>query len=391
MYIDAELITDETAVAEAILAGLADRLDAALDLAEGEGWEAQEGSPETSLGEAVGIVIATAAAMVQDRERNDYAEFGQIILGVPRQSAEPAVGYTTWTFSEPRDYLIPDGSELTMRATDGTPIGYATVGDVQFSGTVAADVQVVALEPGSIANGLVGVADDWEALPDIISVEMTTPPTGGTDEQTLEEYLEDVVRRARRMTDVPIVTDDYAEKALDHPSVAAAMAVRLLNDEVYPGPPASAGHVHLFTRDAAGQPNVTAVQDELLAMMQGEDRPLAVTVHAGDPTYTPFAIDVTVRLSAGADEPATVTLVEAALVAAYDPAVYGIDSDAPGRWRPPVTTADRTISQYDVAAVIDDLEGVEGVVDVEIEGVASIELDGWAPLPDLTAVTVTVV
>jgi len=49
MYIDADLITDETSVVEAILAGIADRLSAALDLDEDESWEPAEGSPETSL------------------------------------------------------------------------------------------------------------------------------------------------------------------------------------------------------------------------------------------------------------------------------------------------------------------------------------------------------
>jgi hypothetical protein len=113
MYLDPELITDETAVAEAILAGLADRIDSALDLDEDEGWQPQEGSPETHFAESVGIVIATAMALVNDKERTDYSGFGSLILGLDRIAAEPAVGYTTWTFNEApgpgASYLIPDG------------------------------------------------------------------------------------------------------------------------------------------------------------------------------------------------------------------------------------------------------------------------------------------
>src|SRR3954466_10363716 len=118
MYIDPDLITDETAVAEAILAGIADRINAALDLAEGEDWQPQEGSPETHLAESVGIVLATGAALISDKERTDYAGFGELILGLARVAAEPAIGYTTWTFTEAPpiggSYLIPDGSELVM-------------------------------------------------------------------------------------------------------------------------------------------------------------------------------------------------------------------------------------------------------------------------------------
>src|SRR3954471_5489 len=100
MYIDAELITDETATAEAVLTGTADRINSALDLAEDEQWEAHEGSPETSLAEAVGIIVATACAMVQDQERNDFASFGELILNTPRQAAEPASGVARWDFSD---------------------------------------------------------------------------------------------------------------------------------------------------------------------------------------------------------------------------------------------------------------------------------------------------
>jgi hypothetical protein len=392
LYIDADLITDETAVAEAVLAGIADRINAALGLDPDEGWEPQEGSPETSLAEAAGIIIAAACAMVQETERNDYAGFGELILRVPRTTAEPAVGYSRWEFSSVGDHEIPDGSEVTMVAADGTPVGFATVGDVVFTGAAATDVQVVALEPGTIANGLLGGAIDYEGLPFLVGVTMTTAPTGGTDEETRDEYLDLVVRRARRLKDVPIVTDDYADTALDDPSVAAAMAVRLLNAEAYPGPPNSEGFVKIFTRDAAGQPSAPGVDTNVIALMQGEDRPLGVTVTHGDPTYTDITIAVSIRLTVGADEDATVAAAQAAVSAAYDPAAYDFDPDAPGNWRPPVTTEDRTINAFDVAGLIDDLEGIAKVVAVTINGGASVVLDGWAPLPNLTAPpTITVV
>ncbi len=140
MYIDPDLISDETSVAEAVLAGTADRINAALDLAEEEGWEPQEGSPEASLGESVGIVLATAASMVKDQERNDFAGFGELILNVRRTRAEPAVAYTRWTFQQAGNYRIPDGSELVVDAADGTPVAFATVGDIDVvNGTEATD------------------------------------------------------------------------------------------------------------------------------------------------------------------------------------------------------------------------------------------------------------
>lgn len=390
-YTDPDLITDETTTAETILAGMMDRLNAALDLPDDEGWEPAEGSPETSMAEAVGIVLATGAAIALDAERTDFAGFGEIVLGIERTHSEPAIGYSRWSFNKVGDYLIPDGSEFTMQAVDGSPIGYATVGDVTVSGVEATDVQAIALEPGVAANGLLGAAIDWEPLPFVVGVEMTTAPTGGTEDQTRDEYVDVVARRARRMKIVPIVTDDYADTAVDVPAVAAALAVRHLDAEAYPGPPASEGHVTVFTRDANGQANAAGVGTEVVEIMQGEDRPLSVTVHHGDPTFTDLTIAVSIRVALDADEEITTAAVAAAIESAYDPAVYAFDPAAPGNWRPPLTVDDRTITRYDVAGLVDDLPGVARIVDVTINGGESVVLDGWAPLPHLTATPIVTV
>lgn len=392
MYIDADLITDETSVAEAILAGIADRIDAVLGLDPDSGWQAEEGQPETHLAEAVGIVIATAAALVQDTERQDYQGFGSLILGIDREVAEPATGYTTWTFNESGTYLIPDGSEVVMIAADGTPVGFATVGDINVTGASAVDVQVTAIEPGSVANGLLGDAAAFEPLPFVTNVAMTTAATGGTDDQTVDEYLEDIVRRARRVKVVPVLTDDYADAALDTPGVARAMAVRLLNAEVYPATPASAGHITVFGVDANGNALAAGVKTAVVASMQGADRPQSVTVHAADPTYNNLTITASIRLELGADSAATVAAVQDALNTAYSKATWGFDADAPGDWRPPTTTEERTIRTFDVAAVIDDIPGVAAVTAVTVNGGTSLVLTGYAPLPTLTATpTITVV
>lgn len=392
MYIDADLITDETSVAEAILAGIADRLDAVLGLDPDSGWQAEEGQPETHLAEAVGIVIATAAALVQDKERTDYQGFGSLILGIQRDVAEPAVGATKWTFNQTGTYLIPDGSELVMDAVDGTPVGYATVGDVNVTGIQAVDVQVVAIEPGSIANGLLGDAREFEPLPFVTNVEMTTAPSGGQDDQSVDDYLDDIVRGARRVKVVPVLTDDYADAALDVPGVYRAVAVRLLNAEVYPATPASTGHITIFGVDSAGNALSAGTKAAIITAMQGTDRPQSVTVHTQDPTVTNLTIAVTIRLDIGADQPSTVAAVQAALNTAYSKANWGFDADKPGKWRAPTTTSERTITTFDVAAVIDDVPGVNAVTVVTINGASSVTMSGWAPLPNLTGTpTVTVV
>jgi hypothetical protein len=393
-YIDPELIVDETSVAEGILAGIADRLNAALDLDPEDGWVPSEGTPETSIGEATAIVIATALSMILEQARQDYAGFGRIILGIDRLPAEPATGFSTWTFHQTGTYTIPDGSEVVFNTPDGTPVGYAVVGDVDvIAASTAADVEIVALEPGIIGNAVDdnAVAVDYEPLPFVAGVTMTTPPTGGTDDLTLDEYLDRVARRAKRMKIVPVITDDYADTAIEHPNVGRAMAVRLLNAEVYPATPASGGHVTVFVAGYAGEVLSSGIKTEVLDSMMGEDRPLKVDVHVGDPTYTNMTVAVTITLDADADSPATVLAVQAAIDEYLDPALYGYDETAPGRWRPPTSTTERTVNEYDIAGVVQDVAGVKKVTAATINGSASVALNGWAPLPNLTApATVTV-
>ena len=385
LYIDADLMVDETASAEAFLAALADRLMSKLDLADDEAWEPAEGSPETSIGEAVGIMLATALAMVQEKERDDYAGFGEIVLQEPRLTAEPAEATSRWTFDAAGTYTVADGSELVLDAADGTPVAFATVGDVTFTGTFV-DIPAVAVEPGAITNNLIGAARDYEPLPHLSSVALVTASANGTDEQTRDEYLEKVVRKARRMKIVPIVTDDYADTALDNPSVGAAMAVRLLDLTAPTDPPAAAGHVSVFLRTPAGGNTDAATKEAVRLSMMGDDRPLAVTVHVGDPTRTNFRVATSVRLATGADVSATVEAIKDAIRCEYDPATYAIDETVAGRWRAPRTTAERTVNAYDVTAIIDDTTGLAKIEDVTVNGGASVVLAGWAPLPNLVGV-----
>lgn len=387
-YIDPDLITDETATAEAILAGLADRIP---------GWEPAEGSPETEFGEALGVVIATVATMIVSRQRAEYEGFATRILNLPRGTAEPAHATATISVKDANGpYVIPDGFEFVMRLADGTPIALATVGEVTVpnGSTEATGVPVVTLEPGAEANGLIGTASEFDAVPAVIGVELATAATDGADVEPVERYLPRVADRARRVKVVPITVDDYAALALDHPSVARCLAVKLLDPDNPPAPgadPSSGGHITVFPIDAAGQPVSPAVALEVQALLEGGDRPLAVTVHVEAPEYTPLTPAVEIRLEVGADEPTTIAAVQAAITAYSDKANWGLDETAPGRWRGPVSEVDRPVRHYDIAHVADNVFGVAGVVSATVNGGDEVELTGWAPLPDLTGPPVVTV
>jgi uncharacterized phage protein gp47/JayE len=376
-YLDPEIISDEGAVAEAILASIADQIP---------GWEPSEGHVETALAEALAIVCATVAALVKDEGRDVYSGFAEAILGISRQAEGVATALSDWAMVDDTGYLIPDGTQVFMRAADGSLVGFATVGDVTVAAgdTSAPGVPVSALEAGPAANGLTGVAAATDPVLGVGSVLLTTVSSGGADAESLADFLTRAVDRARRLRAVPITVEDFAAMALDHESVSRCMAVNLLDPTDPPGSgddPDEGGHLTVFPIDEAGQAISAGAADEVEALLNGEERPLNITVHVWAPSYKTINVAITVRLTEGAEESAMQDAVEAAITAYLSPATWALDEEAAGRWLPPRTISERTIRSFDVAHVAALVPGVVSVSVCTVNGASSVFMPGWAPLP----------
>lgn len=386
-YLDPDVVSDETAVAEFILASLADQIP---------GWEPTEGSPETAMGEAMGVVSATIATLLKDEERNNYAGFGSLVLGLARGGAGTASALTTWTFSaNPDGFTIPAGAEaLWDSPLTGDPIAFATTGDVYVPPgvLVAANVPLVALEPGEDANGVIGEATEFDNLDvGVTSVAMVVESAGGAAEEPIEDYVNRVVDRARRVRAIPVTADDYAAQALDIPEVDRAVAINLLDLPNPPAPgvaPSSVGHITVYPITSTGQPLAGPPLAALIASYNTDDRPLGVKVHVGAPTYTDLVVHVAVRFTDDADEPTVLAAVEDAITAYLRPEAWGLDEDIGGRWHLPTHAVDRPVREYDISSVAQTVDGVAGVTNVTINGTDVVDMPGYAPLPNLTSVDV---
>lgn len=388
-YIDPDIVDDETTTAEAILASIADQIP---------GWQPSEGSPETAMGEAMAIIAATIAALVKQEARDNYSGFGQRILNLPRQAASVATGASTWTLSaNPDGFTIPAGSEIVFDSpVTGEPVAFATLGDyfVPALTLAVSGVTVAALEPGEQANRCVGDAAEFDDLTNgpasVTNVSLPVASSGGTEQEPLEDYVDRVADRARRVRAVPVTAEDFAAFALDIPEVERAVAINLLdlaNPPAAGAQPSSLGHLTVFPLTATGKPVLGPPRAALAASYTTTDRPLAVKVHIGDPTYTDLVVLITVRVAEGADAAIVLPAVQAAITAFLDPATYLLDEDLPGRLRLPARDIDRRVRAYDISTVAALVEGVTGVTAVTINGAAEVNLPGWVGLPNLTTVT----
>lgn len=386
-YLDPDVVSDESSVAEFILAQLADQIP---------GWLPSEGNPETAMGEAMGVVGATIATLLKEEERDNYAGFGSLVLGLTRGAAGLAAGTATWTLqANDAGMTIPAGTEAAWEnPATGESVAFVTTGDLFVpAGTlVVANVPMVALEPGTGGNGIVGDASEWDALDvGVVLVTMAAESGGGSEEESIEDYVNRVADRARRVRAVPVTADDYAAAALDVPEVDRAVAVNLLDPASPPGvgaDPSSVGHITIFPINASGQPLTGPPLATLIASYNTADRPLGVQVHIGEPTYTDLAVHVELRFSDDADPDAVITGVEAAVTDYLNPATWGLNEDLGGRWHLPTQEIDRPLREYDISAVAQSVDGVAGVVLVTINGGDEADMPGWAPLPNLTGLDV---
>lgn len=385
-YIEPDLLTDETSIAAAILASITDRYPE---------WQAAEGHVETTLAEAIASVIGPALTLVKDEAARAFVGMVESVFGIYRTPAAVASALTTWTLNHANGATIPAGTEAVGNNLNGEPIAFSTAEDVTIDpgDTEATDVLVYAVEPGTEGNGVSGPAIEFTPLTGLSAVAFTTVSSGGADEQSLEDFMDVASRRLRTLRRIAIEERDYADIPLEVPGVARCLAVRLLDPANPPDPgdpPSSGGHVTVYPIDSEGQPVSPAVASQVGDLLSGDDRPVNVTVHVEEPTYTTIDVDITIWLAPDADESATESAVEDAIRQALSPGMWALDPLAPGRWRKPIRAEDATVNDYMIAHIAGSVPGVAGVSAVAVNSGSSATLSGFAPLPEPGTINVTV-
>lgn len=375
-YVTPDVIDDESAVAEGILASIADQFD---------GWQPAEGHVVTSLSEAIGIAIAVAAVVLKAEALDAYLGFGQRMLRIDRGDATVATCVSTWAFDTTDEVTIPAGTEAELALPDGTTATFIVPSDtVKPDGTsTLTGVVLESVEAGPESNGATNPAES-DDLTNVLAVTIDAPASGGSDAEEPEDYANRVEDRARRLHLIPITAADHAAFATDVAGVARATAVNLL-DPAHPGVDTT-GHITIFAVDAEGAALSGPVATALQSYFDSIDRPLNVTVHVEPPTFVALTITATIRLAD--DAPAgTAAAAEDAISARLDKAQWDADPSADGGWAAIRATH---ITIFDVAAAIDDIEGIVGVETVTINGGSTpVALPAPVALPNVTSVTVT--
>lgn len=380
-YVRPEIETDQATIAQ-------DAYD--LVSARVPGWQPSPAALDTALIEASSRLSAELAQVASDVPDLIFAAFGESILGFPRITALAAVTTAQFTLlvdPAPGSFLIPAGTQIQGTAADATRVAFQTdFGLTINAGGTTGSVTVTAIVPGAVGNGIDDPTEMVDGVPQIASVILTAPSSGGADAETDQAYLDRLVRRMQLVAVHPILAADFALLAQDQPGVFRALAI----DGFDPGANTTGNSrtVAVILQGSDGQAVSSGVKTAVDAVLQA-DREVNFVVLVADPVITTINVATTVVKSPSADSTAVHDAVDAAILAFLDPARWG----GPKLEGDPAWSSKTVVRIDELRSVIYQVTGVDHVTALTINtGTTDITLSSGRPdaIPQPGTHTVTV-
>jgi len=346
------------------------------------GWTPNDGNLDVWIIRAMAAKAAESRDLASDVQDSIFRYFGANLMSIPPNDATPASVPTTWTMIDTAGYTIPANTAVGIRNAAGDTQVFLTVADIivpfGVNATPAGDVLVQAMIAGSEANGLGGAGqpvDLIDQLAFVSSITMTGATTGGADAEDDDTYLSRLSRRLRRLSQRPILPEDFAELALDASTeVARAIAI----DEYDPGTD-TYGHdrtVTIAAVKADGTP-VSGTAKTAIQTYLDANREVNFVVHTMDATYTRIQVHADVVVLDGYDPATVVASVVTAIQNYLLPSNWGQD--------PTLSTVDAlttwvdspTVYYNELIALVSNVAGVDRVDDLtsNIFGNAATRVD----------------
>lgn len=366
-YEDPNLVVDEVATAEAMLAGMAEQVP---------GLEPRDGHALTPLAESAAVAVATALQLLRDELADAYAGVGDV-LGVQRVAAAPAEATSTWLFAGTAPAIIAGGTTVRGTTPAGDTVEFAVLRDTTAGAASVSGVPLVAVEAGPQTNGVSGTGETDEVAG--VTITFDQESSGGTDEEGAVGFRDRIEDRSRRMRALPITPSDHAAFALDVPGVGRAYAVNRYDPAT---PLADApGHVTVFGVSPGGGEMGPATLAAAVAYFAAIEKVLNAVVHVVEIPR----VDVTVRVDVRAMPDTSVedlrARVRAAITDALEPDRFIADDRRPGLFRPPPPS----VTQYHVDQALAGMEGLRSVELVLVNNGATVALPAPVGLPRLAA------
>lgn len=394
-YIELALIDDPDALTELGVEYMQQSID---------GYIARPGNVETILLEANGQIGGEVVAQASLVAPVIFAYLGQNLLGIGLRPAAQAVSSAAVTFAVDAVVTLEQGAMISVPNPDGSAYVFTLDVDVVSpAGGGVVGVGITALEPGATANGSYGNAELIDVIDGVVSVAVSTPASGGTDEETDSEYLNRLTSAMTILAPRPILPNDHAVLAELVEGVGRALAIDLLLPgttdqpnairdplESKPPPAASQTNVARCTTVAITNPDGTAPSQTLKQAVWdtlNAAREVNFLNYVIAPTYTTIEVQATVMAYPGFTSADVRQQALDSLADWLNPATWGTT----GAW-----LQDTNVRLYEAVDYLNRAAGVHYVVSVQLRkqggafAATDVALTGLAPLPTFSAAGSTI-
>jgi hypothetical protein len=210
-FITVELPTTESQLAEEAKKKLIELVEAS-GIA---GFELSEAAMETILIDVIAGIGANAAQVASVVPAAIFRKYGEELIRTPFNEGSAAIATTTWK-------VVPEAGVRQIEA--GTQIEAGSKGFyVETNTEVPASaetvtVHVVAVERGTESNGISGTALQVNPIDWVLEVTFIGESSGGTEEESEEEYLSRLAASLKLQAPRPITAADFAQFILSAPA-----------------------------------------------------------------------------------------------------------------------------------------------------------------------------
>lgn len=342
------------------------------------GWFPREGNTEVLIMESLALEIAEGIVAIN---RLPGAVIAAILLmaGVDRDFGAAPIASATFTLGDTIGHTIPGGTRLYLMLDDGTTVVFLveppglTIAPGSSTGTVSIIGDTFTSDANGIAIGTTLVLAD--PVPFVEHVQLASAVADGRTIETDNEWRDRGVARLSRLSDALVIPRHFEAATLERAEVARALAIDLW-DGSGGAPGDDPGHLTVAVLGEGGAALSPETRAEILASL--ESRAVAILVlHVISISVVTVPIEVTVHLTDGFDEAIAEELIQDSITAYVDPLNW--------QWG-------GVIRRNELISLVDRVDGVDYVIDVEINGggTSDYTISGASTLPKAGTITVTV-
>src|SRR5215471_2787465 len=121
-------------------------------------WVENDGNLDTWILQIVASEASGLYTLAQDVPDTIFKWYGSNIMSLPPQEATPAIVGSTWTMVDSAGYLIPAGTQVSIRDSVGVDHAFTTGTDVTVPAgstvTAAGAVTLTSVEAGANVSGI---------------------------------------------------------------------------------------------------------------------------------------------------------------------------------------------------------------------------------------------